>query len=306
MAKTVRLTRYEGNPILEANPDNPWEAQNVSNAGAIMHDGKVHILYRAEGFEKRDPYTKSWPVTTLGLATSSDGFSIDQRRAAPAIGKRPKGQYGEHGVQDPRIAKIGDVYYVTAAGVSRWGDRVLMYTTRDFESFEFFGEVQPEFEMRTCGLFPQKFGDHFCMLLRYEPNMWIGYSRDLRNWEWERTRMVFEIKRQSWYGQKLGLGATPIRQDDAWLLFWHGKSDSPDGTYSLGVMWLDLEDPSKILRVQEEPVLSAETEYEREGYYPNVAYTCGAVEKDGQYLVYYGCADRCLALATVPTEDCRL
>jgi predicted GH43/DUF377 family glycosyl hydrolase len=71
-------------------------------------------------------------------------------------------------------------------------------------------------------------------------------------------------------------------------------------------MWLDLEDPSRIIRVQEEPILRAELEWERVGYYPNVAYTCGAVQLGGQYLVYYGAADRVLAVASVPVADCRL
>ena len=86
----------------------------------------------------------------------------------------------------------------------------------------------------------------------------------------------------------------------------HGKAARIEGTYGLGVMWLDLDDPSKIIKVQSEPILLAETEYERIGYCQNVVYTCGAVEINGQYLVYYGCADRVLAVATVPVSDCRL
>jgi predicted GH43/DUF377 family glycosyl hydrolase len=69
-------------------------------------------------------------------------------------------------------------------------------------------------------------------------------------------------------------------------------------------MWLDKDDPRKVIRVQEEPILEVRTDWEKNGYYSNVVYTCGAVEKDGQYLVYYGAADRCLAVATVPVSDC--
>lgn len=300
----VKLTRYEHNPIMGPISAHPWEAQNVSNAGAVMHNGRVHLLYRAEGYEKRVPLTKEWPVTSIGLAISDDGYTISTRRPDPVILPRPNGEFGEHGLQDPRIAQIGDTYYIMVSGVSRWGDRMFLYTTRDFEAFDYTGPIQPEHEMRTAGLFPQKFGGRFCALMRYQPNMWISYTHDFRTWE--DTRLVFEIKPHSWYGRKLGVGATPIRQEDAWLLFWHAKDDSLDGYYSIGIMWLDLDDPSRIIRVQEEPLLTAETDYECRGYYPNVAYTCGAVEKDGQYLVYYGCADRVLALATVPVAACRL
>jgi predicted GH43/DUF377 family glycosyl hydrolase len=269
-----------------------------------MHEGRVHILYRAEGFEKRVPYTKDWPVTSLGLAVSEDGYTIESRSNEPVIGPEPNGQFGEHGIQDPRIAKIKDTYYIMSAGVSRWGDRLFLHTTKDFNTYENLGCIQPEHEMRTAGLFPEKFGDDFCCLLRYQPGMWISYTPDFK--EWHGTKLVLPVKPHSWYGRKLGIGATPIRQDDAWLLFWHGKDDSLDGIYSLGIMWLGLKDPSKIIKMQEEPILTVEQDYEREGYWPNVVYTCGAVEKNGMYLVYYGCADRCLALATVPVKDCRL
>jgi len=303
--KDVRLTRYKANPILPPIPDHPWEAHNVSNAGAIEHAGKVHILYRAEGFEERQPpgFSK-WPVTSLGLAISSDGFTIDERLPDPVIRHRPGGAFGEHGIQDPRIARVEDTYYITTAGVSRWGDRVILYKSVDLRTYEEIGVLQPEHEMRTAGMFPEKFGADYCFLLRYQPNMWISYTRDFQ--EWHDTKLVWECKKNSWYGRKLGLGATPIRQDDAWLLFWHGKADGPGIRYALGVMWLDLEDPAKILKVQQEPILSVEMDYEREGYCPNVVYTCGAVELDGKYIVYYGCADRVLAAASVPVEECRL
>jgi len=300
----VKLTRYEGNPILAPIPEHPFEAQNVSNAGAVDVDGVVHILYRAEGYEKRNPYTKDWPVTSLGLATSKDGYTIDRRLPEAVIGPEPFGEFGEHGIQDPRIARIDDTYYITTAAVSRWGDRVILYSTRDWKHFTKEAVIQPEQEMRTAGMFPERFGDDFCFLLRPQPNMWIGYTPDFKHWC--DCRPIWKIKRNTWYGRKLGLAATPIRQDDAWLLFWHGKDDTLDGTYSLGVMWLDLDDPSRIIRVQDEPILTVETEYERAGYYPNVVYACGVVERDDTYLVYYGCADRVLALATVPVSDCRL
>lgn len=300
----IRLNRSQDNPILRPIPSHPWEAQNVSNAGATMHDGKVHILYRAEGFQKRANTTNHYPITTLGLATSSDGVTIDERLEEPVILPEPEGGFGEHGVQDPRIAKIDDTFYITIATVSRWGDRLLLYSTNDFHTWQRIGFLQPEHEMRTAGLFPQRIGGEYACLLRYQPNMWISYTPDFQTWH--DTKLMFEVKPHSWYGRKLGIGATPILQEDAWLLFWHGKADTMDATYSLGVMWLDRDDPSKIIRVQEEPILTVEKDYEREGFCPNVVYTCGAVELGGQYLVYYGCGDRVLALATVPVEQCRL
>ena len=65
-------------------------------------------------------------------------------------------------------------------------------------------------------------------------------------------------------------------------------------------------DPSKIIKIQKEPILRAELDWECVGYYPNVVYTCGAVQMGDRYYVYYGAADRVMGLATVPVSDCRL
>jgi hypothetical protein len=152
---------------------------------------------------------------------------------------------------------------------------------------------------------PHTAGDEFCMLLRYEPSLWISYTRDFKTWHG--TRCIFDVKLHSWYGMKLGMSCTPIRQDNAWLLFWHGKDDRPPHKYRLGVMWLDLDDPAKIIRVQEEPILEPEMDYETTGgLYPHCCYACGAVETNGRYLVYYGAADRVACVASVAVEDCSI
>jgi predicted GH43/DUF377 family glycosyl hydrolase len=301
----VKLERFDGNPILTPTPEHSFEARNTSNPGATIFDDKVHVLYRCGSDQERWAVKSSYPITYIGLAISSDGFHVDERRDAPILGPEPRDGLGEHGIQDTRVARIDDAYYLTSATVSRWGDRLILHTTRDFETFERVGFLQPEVEMRTAGLFPQKFGDEFCVLLRYEPSLWIGYTRDFKTWRG--IRCIFDVKLHSWYGQKLGMSCTPIRQDDAWLLFWHGKDDRPPHKYRLGVMWLDLDDPSRILCVQEEPILEPETDYETTGgLYPYCCYACGAVEKDGRYLVYYGAADHVACVASVPVEDCLL
>ncbi len=301
----VKLTRYKNNPILAPDKNNSFEAQTLCNAGIAEYKGKIQILYRAEGFEKREnrlPTKRG--ITRLGLAVTDDGYNIEKRLTAPVIDREPDGTFAEHGIQDPRIAKIGDTYYIMCAAVSRWGDRLIMYTTKDFETFRKFGYIQPEHEMRTAGLFPAKFGDYYCCLLRYSPNIWISYTKDFKTWH--QTKLLKEIEPFSWCGEKIGLGATPIRQDNAWLLFWHGVSAGLDRKYHLGIMWLDLKDPSKILKVQKEPILSPEADYEKKGFVDNVVYTCGAAEKNGKYLVYYGGADLVLAVADVDVDKCRI
>ena len=300
----VKLERYQGNPIIEPIPGNSFEATNTSNPGATVYDDKVYILYRAGSDQKRWDIDKKYPVTYIGLAISEDGFHIDERRDEPILCPEPRGGFGEHGVQDTRVVRIDETYHLTTATVSRWGDRLIQHRTTDFQTFERVGFIQPEFEMRTAGMFPRKFGDDYAFLLRYPPNMWISYTPDFKTWH--STKLVWEIKPHTWYGRKLGMSCPPIEQDDAWLLFWHGKDDTLEGRYRLGVMWLDLADPSKILKVQEQPILEPGADYELDGLYPYCCYACGAVERDGRYLVYYGAADHTACVASVPVEDCLL
>lgn len=302
MSVQIRLERYEGNPILKPKKDSAWENLNVSNAGVAIHDGAVHLLYRAEGEERRlGP--GSWPVTRLGLAISRDGFNIDYRGPDPVLDViRGEPNYEEFGIEDPRISKIGDTYYIVYTALSRfgaWGDKLALATTRDFKTFERKGLLMEDIEQRTSGLLPEKINGEYVLFHRIMPNAWISYSKDLKEWHGSRVFMRTHIG--AWYEKKMGIGAPPIKTAKGWLLFYHGVDRN--NRYGLGIALLDLHDPSKIIKNQEEPILVPEEDYEKEGFISNVVYTCGAVEKDGRYLVYYGCADRVLAVAGVSVEE---
>jgi predicted GH43/DUF377 family glycosyl hydrolase len=130
--------------------------------------------------------------------------------------------------------------------------------------------------------------------------MQIAYSSDLK--EWHDSRPLMDRRPGvAWEAKKIGLGAQPIRTEKGWLLFYHAVD--ADKVYRLGIAWLDLEDPSKVIGRLDCPVLEPEEPYELEGVIKNVVYTCGAVEWNGQYLVYYGAADHVLGVASAPVED---
>jgi len=296
---TIKLERYEKNPILNPS-DRKWENLNVSNAAAAVHDGKVYLLYRAEGEERRyGPGT--WPVTRLGLAISENGYDISLRSPKPVFDKDPDDPWCEFGCEDPRISKIGDTYYIVYVSMSRFGytgDRLAYATTKDFKTFRKHGLLMKQLEQRTSGFLPGKIGGKYLLFHRPMPNMWASYSRDLKTWEG--MTCVFEARDNTWYENKLGIGAVPIETEYGWLLFWHGKNNKAE--YGLGIMLLDKEDPRKVIKYQEEPVLTCEADYEKEGFVPNVVYTNGAVRFGDKYFVYYGCCDHCLAVATVDVE----
>ncbi|MEK7071064.1 MAG: glycosidase, partial [Patescibacteria group bacterium] len=123
----------------------------------------------------------------------------------------------------------------------------------------------------------------------------FGKSKSLTGWS--NNEPVFQERPGMWDSMRTGIGGPPIETEKGWLLFYHGVDHNL--TYRLGIMFLDLEDPRKIIYRSSEPILEPEEEYEKKGYINNVVYTCGAIEKDGLYYVYYGAADRVIGLATV-------
>lgn len=300
MSVIIKLKRYQKNPILTPS-ENVWENLNVSNAAAVVHDGKIYLLYRAEGEERRlGPGT--WPVTRIGMAVSENGYDISYRHPVPIFDKDPEDSWCEFGCEDPRISKIGDTYYIVYVSMSRYGytgDRLAYATTKDFKTFKKHGLLMKQLEQRTSGFLPGKIDDKFVLFHRPMPNMWVSFSRDLKTWE--DMSCVLETKDGSWYENKLGIGAPPIETEHGWLLFWHGKNNNSE--YGLGIMLLDKDDPRKIIKMQEEPILTCEMDYEKEGFCKNVVYTDGAVRFGDKYFIYYGCCDRCLAVATVDVAE---
>ena len=295
----IKLERYEKNPIMTSGK-NEWENLNVSNAGATVYDGKVYLIYRAEGNERRKG-PESWPVTRLGLAISENGYDISCRHDVAIFGKGENDPWNKYGSEDPRISKIGDTYYIVFTAMTDYGDHGgwLMYsTTKDFVDFTEPQRLMPELEQRTSGFLPAKIDGKFMLFHRPMPNMWASFSSDLR--KWEDMACIFQIKPGTWYENKLGIGPAPIETRHGWLLFWHGKNNKSE--YALGIMLLDKNDPRRIIKFQEEPILTCEMPYEKKGFLDNVVYTNGAVLFKGKYFVYYGCCDHVLSVATVDEE----
>lgn len=300
----VKLTRYAKNPVLCGRGDEKlWDGRGAFNAGAIIHDdGKVHLLYRAEGSVPRWPGSEFWQGT-IGHAVSDDGFTFNVRSDKPVLditGEDPM-LARVTGVEDPRITKIGDTYYIVYAVTSDCWDRLCWATTKDFKTFTKHGILKKDIAQRTGALFPQKFGDDFVLMHRPIPNIWISRSSDLH--EWHDAKMILTNEILPWTNLKLGVCGVPIRTSRAWAVIFHGMDLKL--RYRLGILWLDLEDPTKVLYVQPEPILEPETDYEIEHGLKTgltVVYSCGQVVMNGQVIVYYGAGDSTLCIGTMPQE----
>ena len=241
----------------------------------------------------------------LRVVYSRDGKKIDSIDSAVL---KPENVYEEYGIEDPRITRIGNIYYITYVAVSRHGVATALASTKDFKLFQRHGIILPP-ENKDVVLFPEKINGLYCALHRpnaatpfTRPEMWIATSDDLVHWGHHEQ---FLGGRETWDIGRIGAGAPPIRTTEGWLEIYHGNSrraeDVDIGAYSGAILLLDLKDPRRILG-RSGAVFMPETKYEREGFVPNVIFPTGIVERKETLLVFYGAADTFTAVAEFSTK----
>lgn len=242
-------------------------------------------------------------LSHLRLARSRDGvtFTVDDR---PAL--YPQYKYEEYGIEDPRITRIDDTYYITYTAVSRWGIAVGLASTNDFLTYTRHGLIFGP-ENKDVVLFPELINDRFFVLHRPsviglgELQVWLASSHDLHHWGGHRPLLACRAGR--WDGLRIGAGDVPVRTPQGWLTIYHGVSR--EHGYCLGAALLDAHDPSRVIARSDEPLLVPDAPYETSGFFDNTVFTCGSVLDDATGLLhlYYGAADAVTCLATMRLDD---
>lgn len=281
------LKRYPGNPILKPKPLNDWEALNVFNAAAVHYNGLFHMLYRAQGVDY---------VSHIGYAVSEDGFDwsrLDKPVLSPAT------KFEARGVEDPRVTRIGDTFYMLYTAYSPHGIRVSLAASKNLIAWERLGIVLPDENNKDAGIFPERIGGRYCLLHRRPPDIWLAYSDDLLGWT--DHQIVMRPRPNTWEHTKVGLAGSPVRIEHGWLLIYHAVD--ANFVYRLGVALLDADDPSAVLYRSEDCILEPRETWEFKGDVPRVVFSCGQVVHDEMLYVYYGGADRVMAVATCPLAD---
>jgi len=321
-AQDFRLKRYVGNPVLSPSLNN-WENFSVCNPGVWCEDGKFLMLYRAAGDDASHRIH-------LGLAESNDGLHFTRVSDLPVVSPQDGNSDGGC-VEDPRIVKFGDYYYVTYAyrplPPGRYWEnpeslafmpdgpmdaplafrKNLTHTgllmSKDLRTFQRLGRItHPMDDNRDVILFPDKIGGKYALLHRSKtligekfgcahPSIWISFSDDLLSWDNGRLLLKGEFP----WTEKVGGATPPILTNEGWVMLYHGVKN---GVYRVGAALLDTEDPAKILSLIPYPILEPEEEYELNGLYGDCVFPTGNVVQDGQLYVYYGAADTYCCLAT--------
>jgi predicted GH43/DUF377 family glycosyl hydrolase len=255
---------------------------------------------------KADGLVRLTFVSHIRTMFSRDGRTIDSAGAWFV----PESEYEAFGVEDARITRIDDTYWITYVAVSRHGAATALASTRDFETFERHGVIFCP-ENKDVVLFPERIGGEFVALHRpnaatpfAKPGMWIARSPDLVHWG--RHEHV-HAGAAPWETGRIGAGTPPVRTEGGWLEIYHGNAKAHGtrgiGVYSAGAVLLDAGNPQRVIGQTSEPVMVPEADFERDGFVPNVVFPTGIVERGGSYLVYYGAADSAVGVAELPADE---
>ncbi|MFP4381195.1 MAG: glycoside hydrolase family 130 protein [Candidatus Sumerlaeia bacterium] len=319
---------------------------SVFNPGVIEHDGEVLIMARVAervaetrpGYHALPRWTEDGEVSIdwmaeedidlidprmvqvrktglnrltflshLRIFRSSDGLSVKAEDCGRFL---PTSLYESYGVEDPRITKIGDTYYVTYVAVSKHGASTALASTRDFQNFQRHGIIfYPE--NKDVVLFSEKLNRGYAALHRpnaatpfTKPEMWVAWSDDLVHWG---QHEVLLGGSSEWDSGRIGAGCPPILVDDGWLEIYHGNKKLPGqegvGPYAAGLLLLDYENPAKILKRSPEPIMQPDAAFEKDGFVVDVVFPTGIVPRGDRALVYYGAADTSVGVVEFSIQE---
>lgn len=270
------FTRSKLNPIMRPNPDNWWEAKKLYNPGAIFYNGKYHLFYRAMGGGK------DWK-SSIGYAVSKDGENF-QRFTKPLM--MGAGKTETRGLEDPRIAKIGKMFYAAYTAYDGKTARLNIAMSKDLKKWEKRGfafsgwnfgkavgicfdrngrphkKLKPAEWSKSGGIFPEKINGKFWMLFGdYE--IWFAVSNDGMQWVADSTPFLTQRQGDRFDNTFVEMGPPPIKTKKGWLVLYHGINDRH--WYKIGFLLLDLNNPRKIIFRSKEPIFGPEKKYEMSG-----------------------------------------
>jgi beta-1,2-mannosidase len=302
-------SRISDLPIIAPEGDG-FESAGTFNPSVVKYDGKFVMLYRAQ-----DRQGKS----SLGYATSEDGVHFI-RRPKPVMVAEASYETGG-GVEDPRLVKIGDTFYLTYTGYNNQSGRsvhatgsihgdaqLCMATSTDLLHWARQGIVMPAYKgkwnvgwTKSGAIVPQKInGKYWMYYLADEAHqlsqMSISYSNDLLHWTDVLDHPVLASRPNMFDSQVVEPGPPPIIRDDGIFLIYNGADDN--NVYRTGWVLFDKRDPTKVVARAQQPIFDPMLHWEKVGQVPNVVFVEGLVPDRNRWLFYYGGADKYVGVAS--------
>lgn len=316
----ISLERAPHNPIIEPRPYS-WESKATFNPAAFKANDKIHLMYRAIGHDDS---------SVLGYAGSQDGYNISDRPTYAVYRRNGNfvkadlsvqpidyisGGGWNGGCEDPRLTLLGDTVYMLYTAFDGWGSLRIALTSIKLDDFEKKNWkwknpvlISPPGEIhKNWVLFPEKINKKFAILHSFYPKILVDYFDSLDELNGKKFIQSNNLRpidpSRTWDSWFRGVGPTPIKTKEGWLVLYHAMDHRNPDRYRMGALLLDLKDPTKVLYRSASPILEPEEHYENNGYKWGVVYSCGAAVKDGTLFVYYGGADKIIGVATIKLAD---
>jgi predicted GH43/DUF377 family glycosyl hydrolase len=280
---------------------------------AVYDEKKSGIVFKefSKGDEKNDfsdprliirgQETYLTSISYFRVARSSDGIHFEVEDKISFGAERG---YESFGVEDPRISFIDGRYYISYVAVSENGVVTALASTDNFRDFERKGIIFCP-DNKDVVIFPERVAGKFYALHRPvsslfgRHDMWISQSPDLISWG--EHRCLMGIREGFWDEMKIGAGAVPIKTERGWLEIYHGADNN--NFYCLGAVLLDSERPWKVLARSDDAIIRPEADYEVEGFFGGVVFSCGLISEEEKLKIYYGASDTSICYAEVTLED---
>jgi predicted GH43/DUF377 family glycosyl hydrolase len=237
-----------------------------------------------------------WLASSNYETTFPEGSAISERVLFP------NGPTESRGMEDARFVPFVEVdgslrYYATYTAFD--GVRILpqLIETTDFRTFRVATIGGREARNKGMAIFPRRVGGRYAALGRADgESNYLMQSDDIRVWN---DSEHIQTPTHPWDLMQIGNAGSPLETEAGWLMITHGVG--PMRRYSLGAILLDIEDPCQVIGSLEEPLLEPD-ETERDGYVPNVVYSCGSLIHGDQLVIAYGASDTSSSFATVSVD----
>lgn len=291
--------------------ERPLQEAGVTSVPVFDEHGKVRILRFNNDdpdLDLSDPRVISYQgqdyLTTLShlrLVCSDNGTDFYEPEGYPLLSG--EGEQETYGIEDCRVTRIGDTFYLTYTAVSPAGVAVGLRTTENWKDFRHHGLIFSPHN-KDCTFFDGKVNGGFFALHRpSSPELGGNYiwgAKSPDGLHWGGHRCIAQSRKGKWDSVRIGAGASPIRTAEGWLEIYHGADEN--NRYCLGALLLDAKDPFHVIARSEEPIMEPLTDYEKTGFFGNVVFTNGHLVEGDEITLYYGASDEVICMAKLSVQ----
>lgn len=336
--------RFPENPILTPEDLSPSQEGLIIlclfNPGVFSFEGKIWVLARVAESTAQKPGILSFPflnnkgkieivevllndptliandprkisykgvgylttISHLRLLCSNNGIDFYEPEGYDLL--KGQGAQENFGIEDCRVTKIEDTFYLTYTAVSDKGIGVGLRLTKDWKNFEHKGMIFPP-QNKDCAIFQEKINNKFYALHRPSgieiggEYIWLAESLD--GLHWGNHQCIVKTRTGFWDSERVGAGAAPIKTPYGWLEIYHGAD--AEHHYALGAFLMDLDNPAKILSRTVHPIMIPSENYELNGFLGHVVFTNGHIVNGDEVTLYYGAADQSICGAKFSVKE---